>query len=249
MNTLITILTLIILVLAIIIFVQKNHCEKVKRESIDIKYYNIANEDKIKELNDDKKKLKYQIEENNKSLNNIKNAIKFYNSIEDKKYFFIEDIDVFKQDNLKDIKQKIAIVFFQKDVCYDIKYLESEGTIYDAIYDLNKHKKSFKLDCKVFVDNDNVGALLLYAIERGKSYATIDSINLLEFTGRGIGPHIMKNLELILLEYGIKKIKAPISCSDFEKREKLRRFYCTINNFQMIREVTKKEWGLATKEI
>ncbi|MBU3087152.1 hypothetical protein KPL42_01460 [Clostridium gasigenes] len=236
---------IIILIIIVILFLLFIWSTKINNKKINTEY----NRCLYNQRKDHKNKI--SMLENCKeiekiSMNNIKNAIEFYNKLNGKKYIWIYEV---KHKEYSNEKQNIVMVFYEHNIIYDMSYFEDEVT--PNIMETNdKYKKTLNLECNVYVDDRMYTPLLLKNIEIGKvNRLIIDDINLGSLTGRGIGTAIIKSLECILPNYGISRLNAPISSVDYDKRKLLENFYCNINNFEMVREVTPEEWGLAVKKL
>ncbi|XZK30817.1 hypothetical protein ACSXCN_04720 [Clostridium perfringens] len=221
----------ILFIVVFIIFVIIIYKQIKDKKNISNKYRLLSEEIEVK--SDEIKKLNCKLEEMKSiekisffNINNIKNALEFYNSKENKKYIYTYEI---KDKYSNNIKQQIAIVMFEDEIGF---------------------KQYVNLRCRVFVDGTSIDPILLKELYMNDiNTVIIKDINLNKLCGRGIGTYIINTLEIILPQYGVREIKAPISSVDFHKRDRLKNFYCGINGFNMVKEVTKEEWGLAVKRI
>ncbi|WP_346964272.1 hypothetical protein [Clostridium perfringens] len=239
MNVYIWINLLLIIIIIYIVYnkfnMKKKLSEEIEFKSNQIKKldYKLENMIRIKEI--------YTL-----NINNIENALKFYNEKTNKKYIYTYEI---KDPYFDDIKQQIAIVMFEDEIVYNCNYFKDNIQPCD-IKNIDKYKQYFDLRCRVFVDGTSIDPILLKKLYMNdKNTVIIEDINLNKLCGRGIGTYIIKILEIILPQYGVKEIKAPISSVDFHKRDRLKNFYCGINGFNMVKEVTEEKWGLAVKNI
>lgn len=149
-----------------------------------------------------------------------------------------------------------AINFFcSKDLNEYKKYIHlennknGEGIVTILYEDGIKHYDRVVIKCVVFQGKDRIEPLMELSVRKDDDSVTIGDINCNSHVGNGIGTCIMNTLTEVLPDYGVKKIKAPLSPTDYQVKEKLYNFYSGYNSFEIVKEIKRDEWGLAIKFI
>lgn len=230
----------VIIALSIIIIGLSLVCKKYKGDINSIEYYKNQLLDDIRKLRTANKDLENKIEASQISNQNLQNALLYKPLKDGKRHVYICEVKNSEYDN----KMQQIVIIFDEIWTYSLEYFDQK-----PLCDKDSYINEREIRCEVFIDGEVYDPLLLSHIYKTNKSVEIEDIDCGKYKNRGLGTCIIERLTIILKELGIEKIKAPISCTDFWKKDMLYKFYIEINGFDLVKEVTETEWGLAIKKI
>lgn len=181
------------------------------------------------------------------SLENAENAYRFINEIRFKKtHCHQRYLKTYQKEIIyNDIMQVIYAVFYEDDYIYEIEYLKEKSDKFDINTDVSR----FKLNCRMFIDGEDLNPSLNSYITKDNNFIKIEELNMYEYEGKGAGSFYLECLSKELLRYPqIQYIDGELSSVDFGKKEKLLHFYKK-NGFETIIPMTEKKSGYVKKTI
>lgn len=215
--------------------------------------YNIAGKtiEELVKTNDNKEEfIRYkekQITDLQMSLKNADIAHQFINTLKMKStYCHQRYLKIYKKELQYDkSSQVVYAIFYEDDYIYEMNFLESKNENFDVCRDVSR----FKLECRMFIDGEQLDPSLNSHITRENDSVNIEELNLYKHEGKGAGSFYLECLSKELMHYPqIECVTGCLSTVDVGKKNKLIHFYKK-NGFEEIMPMTEKSFGHIKKTI